>query len=131
MSPASVVPASGREAHSFRLAAVVCHAGASTDCGHYFTYARREGGGWDMFNDARVHRVKLSTVLSAQAFILAYEAAPPDALEGEEEGLDGDEDDEDDGEGRAQGAQLYGTLALVGALVAAIAALAVRKVALV
>ncbi len=39
VSPASVVPASDREAHSFRLAAVVCHAGASTDCGHYFACA--------------------------------------------------------------------------------------------
>ena len=43
----------------------------------YSSDARREGGGWDMYNDARVHRVSLSTVLDAQASIFRQAEVPP------------------------------------------------------
>ena len=90
-----------------------------------------------MYNDARVHRVNLSTVLSAQAFILAYEAAPLDELEAEEPdepdlGQEGHKHSQQSAGPAAGGSQLplYWTLALVGAIVAAIAGLAARKVLL-
>ena len=84
-----------------------------------------------MYNDARVHRVKLSTVLSAQAFILAYEAAPlDDAMSESEDWADGDEE-EGPGGGRAPKVSLYWMLALAGALAATITGLVARKMALV
>ena len=48
----------------------------------YSSDARREGGGWDMYNDARVHRVSLSTVLDAQASIFRQAEVPPTQLAG-------------------------------------------------
>ena len=112
-----------------------------------------------MYNDTRVHRVNLSTVLSAQAsifsqaadkaemqapdpiyyflpkaFILAYEAAPLDELEAEEPD-DPDLLNEEQARqaGRAAGGSrlsLYWVLALVCAIVAAIVGLVARKLLL-
>ena len=113
-----------------------------------------------MYNDTRVHRVNLSTVLSAQAsifsqaadkadmqapdpiyyflpkaFILAYEAAPLDELEAEEPD-DPDLLNEEQARRAARAAggsrlSLYWVLALVCAIVAAIVGLVARKVLLV
>ena len=113
-----------------------------------------------MYNDTRVHRVNLSTVLSAQAsifrqaadkadrqapgthilrvyyqaFILAYEAAPLDELEAEEPD-DPDLLNEEQARQAARAAggsrlSLYWVLALVCAIVAAIVGLVARKVLL-
>ena len=44
-----------------RLEAAIGHRGR-VGSGHYYAYARREAGGWDLFNDARVTRLTAAYV---------------------------------------------------------------------
>jgi hypothetical protein len=61
--------------HDRQLVAVVAHTGLDA-AGHYVTYAL-SGSSWFLFDDLNVTAVPLATVLTAQAYILAYAHRPP------------------------------------------------------
>eukprot|EP00966_Prymnesium_polylepis_P283643 6553112-Prymnesium_polylepis.1 len=59
---------------SFDLCAVVVHAGATIECGHYYAYVR-DGQRWLKCNDQKVESVRWETVAEAQAYVLIYQKA--------------------------------------------------------
>ncbi|KAJ1612583.1 ubiquitin carboxyl-terminal hydrolase of the cysteine proteinase fold [Cryptosporidium canis] len=61
-------------AHTYKLWAVVCHAGSTLSCGHYYTYARSINNKWYCFNDEYVKPSRLESVLDEnyKAYLLFY-----------------------------------------------------------
>jgi len=57
-----------------RLFAVIVHAGKNSHSGHYIAYVKSTGKGdeWWKMDDAKVAKVPLSEVLSAEAYMLFY-----------------------------------------------------------
>lgn len=65
---------SGDQKKTYRLYAVVVHAGNTMKSGHYFSFARNIGSDlWYRFDDEHVSQVGLETVLRCQAYLLFYE----------------------------------------------------------
>ena len=58
----------------YRLWAVVCHAGNTLFCGHYYTYAKSIDNKWYCLNDEQVRQTTLENVLSEsnKAYLLFY-----------------------------------------------------------
>eukprot|EP00966_Prymnesium_polylepis_P326563 7382477-Prymnesium_polylepis.1 len=59
---------------SFDLCAVVVHAGATIESGHYYAYVR-DGQRWLKCNDKIVESVMWETVAEAEAYVLIYQKA--------------------------------------------------------
>jgi len=57
---------------SYELYAVVVHSGFSSNCGHYYSYAKAPNGKWYCFDDTRVRQVTVEQVLDDQAYLLFY-----------------------------------------------------------
>lgn len=91
---------SGKLKHTYVLHAVVVHSGVSSDCGHYYVYARHSdaalhstfshGSGnrsWNLFNDSRVSFSKYETLAKLSqrfahdtAYLLFYCRETPEAV---------------------------------------------------
>ena len=67
---------SGGSGATYRLYAVLVHAGPSAAAGHYFCYARSPAGGWLKLDDDVVLRASERAALSQRAYILFYERQP-------------------------------------------------------
>ncbi|KAG9412021.1 Ubiquitin carboxyl-terminal hydrolase 36 [Aphanomyces cochlioides] len=57
---------------SYSLTAVLVHAGASPDCGHYYAFVKSPAGTWHEMNDETVRVVNINTVLQQRAYMLFY-----------------------------------------------------------
>ncbi|PVU94649.1 hypothetical protein BB561_002379 [Smittium simulii] len=58
---------------SYKLLAVLVHAGHSCNSGHYYCYVRSSNNVWYEMNDSTVTQVSESTVFKQSAYILLYE----------------------------------------------------------
>lgn len=58
----------------YKLWAVVCHAGSTLSCGHYYTYAKSIDNKWYCFNDEYVKPARIENVLNEnfKAYLLFY-----------------------------------------------------------
>lgn len=61
----------------YELHGVLVHAGFSTDCGHYYAFAKGSSGQWYEMNDDTVRWVSLDTVLQQKAYMLFYSRVLP------------------------------------------------------
>jgi len=64
---------------TYRLFAVLVHAGSTASSGHYFCFTKSPAGGWLKCDDSTVLRASERAVLSQQAYMLFYERTPPPA----------------------------------------------------
>ena len=64
---------------TYRLFAVLVHAGSTASSGHYFCFTRSPAGGWLKCDDSTVLRASERAAMSQQAYMLFYERAPPPA----------------------------------------------------
>ncbi|OII72789.1 ubiquitin carboxyl-terminal hydrolase of the cysteine proteinase fold [Cryptosporidium ubiquitum] len=60
--------------HIYKLWAVVCHAGNTLSCGHYYTHAKSINNKWYCFNDDYVKPIRIENVLNEnyKAYLLFY-----------------------------------------------------------
>lgn len=60
--------------HVYKLWAVVCHAGNTLSCGHYYTHAKSINNKWYCFNDDYVKPTRIENVLNEnyKAYLLFY-----------------------------------------------------------
>ena len=61
------------ESFAYKLKACIIHSGGSLKSGHYYAYIRVDQDQWYEFNDSRVLKVTLDTVLNSRAYVLFYE----------------------------------------------------------
>ncbi|RHY62441.1 hypothetical protein DYB26_003348 [Aphanomyces astaci] len=66
-----------QEYATYALTAVLVHAGASPDCGHYYAFVKSPAGTWHEMNDETVRVVNVHTVLQQRAYMLFYSRQVP------------------------------------------------------
>ena len=69
-----------RALFAYTLMGVTVHVGRSLLAGHYYSYVRAAAGQWMCANDGSVLPAVEADVLGAQAYLLFYQAAYPEAL---------------------------------------------------
>ncbi|KAI3652570.1 hypothetical protein MP228_001995 [Amoeboaphelidium protococcarum] len=72
LSPALAKSVAQQSGTKYQLFAVLVHSGGSANSGHYYSYVKSPSGMWYQMDDTDVSKVKLSTVLSQQAYMLFY-----------------------------------------------------------
>ncbi|KAH8583425.1 ubiquitin carboxyl-terminal hydrolase of the cysteine fold [Cryptosporidium sp. chipmunk genotype I] len=65
---------SSKSSNIYKLWAVVCHAGSTLSCGHYYTHAKSINNKWYCFNDDCVKPTRIENVLNEnyKAYLLFY-----------------------------------------------------------